>query len=133
MRLRPKTLLLMALVLSGYGGGATMPNGTGDGKTVRPSGEPRFNTNPYAWIEGYSAVAPYDQCLYIAAVQNGTPVDYNWTVTGATGQASGPYWIGGGSGSSIHLDVEITLDDGRKVYAMKDVTVDPWAGECTWY
>jgi hypothetical protein len=60
-------------------------------------------------------------------------VDYKWTVTGATGQASGPYWIGGGSGSSIHLDVEITLADGRKAYAMKDVTINPWAGACTWY
>lgn len=126
------TLLLCALLLSGCGGDAVIPTEAGDGKVSTPSGEPRLNTYPYASIEGYSVVAPYEQCLYIAA-HNGVPVDFKWTVTGATGQANGPYWRGSSTGPSFQLAVEITLDDGRKAYAFKDVTVDPWAGQCTDY
>jgi hypothetical protein len=46
MRLPPRTLLLMVLVLSGYGGAAATPTGHGGGTTVRPSGEQRLDGDP---------------------------------------------------------------------------------------
>jgi hypothetical protein len=133
MRLPNNTLLVCSLLLFSGSGDLATATGAGDEKATITFGEPRLTTTPYAWIEGYSVVAPYDQCLYIAGLEGGTAVDYKWTVTGATGQANGPYWIGSSSGSSIYLDVEITLNGGGKAYAFKTVTVDPWAGQCTWY